>query len=254
MDRRDRPLAHGKIGIYRSQRTVKAGRGKFQYNYNDDGTKTKSISSDGKAIRIHSKGDAVEIDCTMDGEVYRDMMAGRTNADEGILDDIAAYFDRHGRKRGERINLQEDGAPGHGYSSGRPTVENPWAATPTDAHEFWAQGKALRLLIDVYKQSPNSPELNGLDLGVWSMLQAAVDDHANEFLRYRSYGDLLDALWDVIEKEFWAMEPAKLWTIFEHKKAVAEKIKQGGGAAMRKDPHSGCRKKLKALLAEKKAR
>ena len=54
----------------------------------------------------------LEIDCTMDGEVYRDMMAGRTNADEGILDDIAAYFDRHGRKRGERINLQEDGAPG----------------------------------------------------------------------------------------------------------------------------------------------
>ena len=50
------------------------------------------------------------------------------------------------------------------------------------------------------------------------------------------------------------MEPAKLWVIMEHKKAVAEKIKQGGGAAMRKDPHSGCRKKLKALLAEKKAR
>ena len=229
-------LTDGKIGIYRSQRTVKAGKGKFKYDYADDGSKTKSISTDGKAIRIHSKGDAVEIDCTMDGEVYRDMMAGRTNADEGILDDIAAYFDRHGRKRGERINLQEDGAPGHGYSSGRPTVENPWAATPTDAHEFWAQGKALRLLIDVYKQSPNSPELNGLDLGVWAMLKAAVDDHANEFLRYRSYGDLLDALWDVIEKEFWAMEPAKLWVIMEHKKAVAEKIKKGGGAAMRKDP------------------
>ena len=51
-----------------------------------------------------------------------------------------------------------------------------------------------------------------------------------------------------------SLEPAKLWVIMEHKKAVAEKIKKGGGAAMRKDPHSGCRKKLKALLAEKKAR
>ena len=50
------------------------------------------------------------------------------------------------------------------------------------------------------------------------------------------------------------MEPEKLWVIFEHKKAVAEAIKKSGGKAIGKDPHTGCRKRLVKLLAEKKAR
>ena len=53
---------------------------------------------------------------------------------------------------------------------------------------------AASWLIDVYKQSPNSPEMNALDLGVWAMLASEVNTKYAQFTKYRGYGDLLDAL------------------------------------------------------------
>ena len=57
----------------------------------------------------------------------------------------------------------------------------------------------------------------------------------------------------MIEKAYWAMDPAKLWVIFEHKQAICSAILAADGKALGKDPHSGARERLHAALLAAKA-
>ena len=46
-------------------------------------------------------------------------------------------------------------------------------------------------------------------------------------------------LWNVIEEEYWDMDPALLYSIFEHKTDVANKIVELKGQNLEKEPHAG---------------
>ena len=84
-------------------------------------------------------------------------------------------------------------------------------------HLLRIAGPKARLKIDIYKQSAHSPELNRLDLGVWSCLNSAVRRRWKDFMEYQSADSsstgmekVLDKLYAVIEDEWKKMDPAKL--------------------------------------------
>jgi len=49
----------------------------------------------------------------------------------------------------------------------------------------------------------------------------------------------------VIEEEFWALDPALIYSIFEHKVDMAKEIIKKKGDKVTKEPHAGARKRTK---------
>ena len=111
---------------------------------------------------------------------------------------------------------------------------------PTTWHQE-LQREAARLKIDIYKQSAHSPELNRLDLGVWSCLNSAVRRRWKDFMDYQARDStstgmekVLNKLYAVIEDEWKKMDPAKLWVISEHKINIANQVIVEGGGKLKK--------------------
>ena len=57
---------------------------------------------------------------------------------------------------------------------------------------------------------------------------------------------------EAIEEEFWKIDPALIYSIFEHKVDMAKEIVRLGGDKVKKQPHAGARRRTK--LAVEKAR
>ena len=111
-----------------------------------------------------------------------------------------------------------------------------------------------KIHIEVWKQSAHSPELNGLDLGFWYMLDCRVQARYAEFIPYFAKMDeLLNKLYEVIEEEFWKIPPEKIFSIFEHKKDIAEQVIREKGFKLKKECHGGARKRTKAQILAKRA-
>ena len=52
----------------------------------------------------------------------------------------------------------------------------------------------------------------------------------------------------VVEEEFWRMDPAKLYAVFEHKLDIAQQVIDVQGAQLRKERHGGARKRTWAAI------
>ena len=48
--------------------------------------------------------------------------------------------------------------------------------------------------------------------------------HWRDFLEYDKQSRIFDKVWDVVHKEFWAMDPEQLYQIVEHQIDMAKKI------------------------------
>ena len=156
-----------------------------------------------------------------------------------------AWFEPLPRYR--NVSVENDGAPGHAYNN-KATGVNGMPGAPTTWHQQLQQ-EAARLKITIYKQSAHSPELNRLDLGVWSCLNSAVRRRWKEFMDYQTKDSegsgmekILDKLWAVILDEWNKMDPAKLWVISEHKINIANQVIKEGGGKLKKECHGGARK------------
>lgn len=186
---------------------------------------------------MHKKGDLIEVDVNarktkgLDGKLYADMYIGEGEySGRGLLEDIKEYGG------GCLTELQEDGAPGHGYANTRK------GKFPTVEHKRFDVA-ARKVGIKIYKQSANSPCMNDDDLGVWWALEAAVIRRSREFLQDMSKSELLDKMFKVIQEEFWALAPESLFSIAEHKVDIAEEVIKRKGKAIGKEPHAGARKR-----------
>jgi hypothetical protein len=170
----------------------------------------------------------------LDGNLYADLWTGTGQATgTGLLELAESY--------GDLEIIQEDGAPGHGYNNKRegrpPTAEH-------DRFSAAAQAKGL----EVERQSPNSPELNDLDLGIWWALDAAKEKCYKDFLPRMRKDELLDKLWQCIVDAWEALPPESLFSIAEHKVDVATCVIENNGAKMRKEPHASARKRTKLAI------
>ena len=187
------------------------------------------------------RGDEMEIDSTMDGEMYYDIMAK-----EGGLKAIRDYNRDAGNRHQAECN--EDGAPGHGFANKRLGARG-LPGAPTEWH-LKLEAAARKENVLMYKQSAKSPELNRLDLGVWSYLNSRVRRRYKEFMpRFASQDAALDKLWAVIKEEWDNLDPEKLYSIAEHRLNVAQEVIDRKGQRILKEPHGGARKKTKRDLA-----
>ena len=109
-----------------------------------------------------------------------------------------------------KIICQEDGAPGHGYDN-----MHDKATTVHDnlVHNAMTQG------IKIVKQSRHSPEINPLDLGVWSILKSAVENRTDEVPVFtgRNSEAVEAKIWEILKDEWLKIDPFKLFLIFEQR-------------------------------------
>ena len=186
-------------------------------------------------------GDWEEADSSMDGKMYYDIHINR-----GCLKAIRDYSTAAGN-RGPVI-VQNDGAPGHAYNN-KATGENGMPGAKTSwRDELEEKAAAAIFKIEFKKQSAHSPELNMLDLGVWSMLNSAVRKRWQEFMEYTTQEVILNKLWEVIQDEWKKIDPAKLYCIAEHKVDIAEQVKKAGGKKLKKEAHGGARRRTEAAI------
>ena len=144
--------------------------------------------------------------------------------------------------------VQNDGAPGHAYNN-KATGENGMPGAKTSwRDELEEKAAAAIFKIEFKKQSAHSPELNMLDLGVWSMLNSAVRKRWQEFVEYTTQEVILNKLWEVIQDEWKKIDPAKLYCIAEHKVDIAEQVKKAGGKKLKKEAHGGARRRTEAAI------
>lgn len=150
---------------------------------------------------------------------------------------------QHATAYGGLTEIQEDGAPGHGYSN--KTVGKPATA---EHNRFSAAASAAGF--SIHKQSANSPELNDLDLGVWKALEARVELEYKKFLPRMKKKQLLNKLFEVISEAWESLPPEVLFSIAEHKVDVARTVLELSGKQLAKEPHGGARKRAKLAAAE----
>ena len=55
------------------------------------------------------------------------------------------------------------------------------------------------------------------------------------------------------EEEFWKIPPEKIFSIFEHKKDIAEQVIREKGFKLKKECHGGARKRTKTQILAKRA-
>ena len=134
----------------------------------------------------------------------------------------------------------------------KPVAENGTHGTPNDTHDKIA-AEAAKKLIDLWKQPSRSPELNKLDLGVWYHLWAKVLSHFGEFLdAMQPEKAQLNRLWEVLEGEFWKVDPAMLLSISGHELGIAHQVIERKGRQLLKEPHAGARKRAAERIAAAK--
>ena len=164
----------------------------------------------------------------------------------GTGDAIGTGLLEQAEKYGGLKIIQEDGAPGHGYSNRKK------GEPPTAEHDrFTTEAEAKGMKVE--RQSANSPELNDLDLGVWFALDAAKERRYKEFLPRMQKEELLDKLWECIVEEWENMSPDALFSIAEHKVDVAKCVIDNDGAKMKKEPHANARKRTELAIEAARA-
>ena len=191
-------------------------------------------------------GEWRDVDCAMDGKMYYHIHVNR-----GCLKAMRDYS-TSAKNRGPAI-VQNDGAPGHAYNN-KATGENGMPGAKTSWRDELEKVADESYRIIFKKQSAHSPELNMLDLGVWSMLASGVRKRWKEFMRYTTREKILDQLWAVILDEWNKMDPAKLYCIAEHKKDIAEQVIKEKGMKLKKEPHGGARKRTAAAIEAARAK
>ena len=179
-------------------------------------------------------GDKYQVDCSMDGEKYCEMMV-QTN---GGLAAVKKYFKDSGL---EWIEIQEDGAPGHGYDN------HTWPPSRTEDHKTLDKA-AKTYRIRFRKQAGHCPSHNALDQAVWTHLASRVRKRVNEFKEQMPKDKLLDLLWTIIEEEFWAMDPEILDDCFWSKDEAAKDTIRLKGWSKGKQEHSQVRATKKKWL------
>ena len=244
----DRWERSGKVGIFRCTKLKEGCNGKKKKDAAGNTVREKFLNEatgrwNTRDVYEIESGGTKEVDGTMDGEMMARMMI------EKGIPAITSYFEDGPRPtRGRNHISQEDGAPGHGYNNKANNEKDGRPGKATGHHaRYEAAAKAAG--IDIDKQSARTPEGNGHDLGAWSMQATGVVGRYYEFVPYfKKKPDLLNLLWKVIEEEFWAMPPEKIFSIFEHKIDVCKEIIRLEGAALRKEPHAGARKRTRAAI------
>jgi hypothetical protein len=241
----------GKVYIARCTDDVQRQRGKKLRD--SDGNIVKEQRWNPETNRMNTfevyeveAGDWEEQDTSMNGAMYADVHVYR-----GGFEATREYNTKAGNRGW--IEEQEDGAPGHGFNNKAAGVNGmPGKATLT--HEEMEKVGRDKYKIRMYKQSAHSPELNRLDLGVWSCLAAAVRRRYREFIDdFESLAACQDALWEVIQDEWRKMDPAKLYSISEHKYDIAKQVIRAGGKPILKECHAGARKRTNdAIKAARK--
>lgn len=230
----------GKIGIFRVAELVEQKNGRVKKDANGDTIYTRVPRKSGRETKRgppeYEEGCATHpsgrfqpgwlrlVDCTMDGAFYHDLMKN------DVLPAANKYFGKYApqaavQREGERsfrVTNQEDGAGGHGLGCGESTEHKAMAKL------------ASKLGFDVETQSSGTPELNGLDLGFWWCLNPRVCQRYDEFREWVDKDTLLDLLFKVIGEEFWKIDPALIYPIFEHKVDMAKEIVRLGGGKVKK--------------------
>jgi hypothetical protein len=241
----DQWLTDGKVFICRCTMEEQRQRGRKKKDADGKTVRERRVNPETQREKWYEvydeeAGSWKEVDVPMDGEMYYDIHVNR-----GALQAIRDYQTAAGNRRG--TVEQNDGAPGHAYNN-RATGANGMPGAPTTWHEH-LQKEAGKLGITIYKQSAHSPELNRLDLGVWSCLNAGVRRRWKDFMDYATTDSsstgmekILDRLWAVVQDEWKKMDPAKLWVISEHKINIARQVVAAEGKKLRKEAHSGARK------------
>lgn len=215
----------------------------------------------------HKKGDPMFENVTINGTRYKQIF----EATGGYLDAIKQYFDISERPedyvtakvfcidldreelendnpllapdsrwqlppKETEIICQEDGAPGHGFDN--------MHDKPTRAHDdlvYNAQTQGVKIV----KQSRHSPEINPMDLGVWSILKSAVESRSCEVPTFTGRNeDAVEAkIWEIIKEEWLALSPLKLFLIFEQRRVLLQEMINKNGETIGVEPHTGLRKK-----------
>lgn len=264
----DKWLATGLIAIFRCTVTNTETNGVKKYDEEGNVVQKRIYdkSERGRLVDVYEvePGTPREEDAAMDAAMYMDILVNR-----GGLKAIRDYYDalqeklraadasmasaRRSARATDKIEprLKEDGAPGHGFNN-RAKAENGTHGIPNDTHDKIA-AEAAKMLIDLWKQPSRSPELNKLDLGVWYHLWTKVLFHYGEFLDpMQPEKAQLNRLWDIIESEFWKIDPAMLLSISEHELDIARQVIERKGRHLLKEKHGGARQRAEARIAAAK--
>ena len=101
------------------------------------------------------------------------------------------------------------------------------------------------------KQAGHKPSHNALDQAFWHSLACAVRKRAPEFKARVGKPELLDHLWEVIEEEFWSVDPEIIDDCFRSVRAAAQETLEAGGWTTGKQQHRGVRKEKSDWLKSK---
>ena len=197
----------------------------------------------------------------MDAAMYKDILVNR-----GGLQAIRDYYDdlqekiraadasmsseRRSARATDKIRprCKEDGAPGHGFNNKAKAANGSHGVGNATHDEIVAE--AAKLLIELWKQPSKSPELNKLDLGVWHHLASQVLFHYDEFLDHlQPEKAQLNRLWEIIEDEFWKMDPERLLVIALHEVDIAQQVVDAEGGKIMKEAHNGARARAREMIA-----
>lgn len=89
---------------------------------------------------------------------------------------------------------------------------------------------------------------SGCDLGAWFAIDSACCQRWKEFDDYMDYDTLHAKIFQVVEEEFWKLDPSLLYSIFEHKIDVAKEIIKVKGNMLGKQPHAAARKRTRLAI------
>ena len=143
---------------------------------------------------------------TMSGETYRELHNTQ------ILPALRAYFDDHrgpGERASDWIVIQEDGAPGHGYTPQK---------NATSEHDALVKDGA-KYKVRFVKQPANSPETNICDLGMFNSIQTEVRKSA-KLLAGIDPSDKHEwekTYWKMIREAYEALDPEKIEGCFRQR-------------------------------------
>ena len=133
--------------------------------------------------------------------------------------------------------IQEDGAPGHGYN-------NRQSGKPTEVHNELAsrlEDNGLELI----KQPKLSPATNPLDIGVWNMLKSKLDARMSEVPMQQggNQNEIQAAMWTIIKQEAALLPARNFFNVWVQRQANLKAIHKAEGGHIGQQPHTGIRKK-----------
>jgi len=133
--------------------------------------------------------------------------------------------------------IQEDGAPGHGYN-------NRQSGKPTEVHNELAsrlEDNGLELI----KQPKLSPSTNPLDIGVWNMIKSKLDARMSEVPMQLggNQNEIQAAMWTIIKQEAALLPARNFFNVWVQRQANLKAIHKAEGGHIGQQPHTGIRKK-----------